>query len=86
MKQLIARLRELEVKEYDDALPTNSAGVIRLRKDFMQDVLEVYEALPQLLDRLEKLERVVEAAKDACRSIPGMLPKIEDALAALEKP
>ena len=40
--------------------------------------------VPILLDKLEKLEVVAEAAHEACRSIPGMLPKIEKALAALE--
>lgn len=47
-------------------------------------VPEMRNALPRLLDRLEKLEAVAEAAKDVSLILNGPIQTLWDALAALE--
>jgi hypothetical protein len=51
-----------------------------------QELYEMYEELPHLLDRLEKLEAVVEAASWQLRDNPEDTQQgLADALAALEE-
>lgn len=82
MKQIIARLRELESATtpgpWDCAIGITSEGYIDLlptgnecvpSRDIDLDLIdEMRNALPQLLDRLEKLEKVVEAATSLVES------------------
>lgn len=113
MKQIIARIRQLEAaatpgpwemrtqgQDMNDAsYKVFPYGKYEIFDYFISDApyyntapnkpdvelfVEMRNVIIPLLDRLEKVEAVAEAAKDACRAIPGMLPKIEAALAALD--
>lgn len=87
MKQLIERLRELEAKEYPGLQAFKPGNTTQV--EYLADLFEVYDALPQLLDRLEKLEAVAEAAKGATTERDkikraGYINGLAYALAALE--
>lgn len=67
MVNLTERLRALVAKEYSELPKLLPDNIVQCDKQFLTDLLDVYDSLPQLLDRLDyleervlKLEKVVE--------------------------